>query len=580
MFTSAAAATRRSAQATATATEARVVRDALSSFEQSFPAAAIPANPRDRRHSGTLSDSSVNVLATRGTPAAQTRPHPSVTAKHATAAAKSTRARVDRLTAPPFCGSPVHGERSALAEAQQVQEAVTWLRACPTRTLQVLQQRVLCATETLFTQLVGMPLAARRVLEATAAAAPPAADAATAGAAKRSAADDDANGVQYVSQPQPISFPDLVRTFLRDSTAGDAASPSTLDSVLSSGRPRPTAPLTSLHLVYGPHVMEEVLRRSGTSPAHSAASAAAPPTGLEDHQALLSEIVHWSTFFESVFDRAREGLCRDPVNLYAAVLLACAERGAWERRNTADALADDAVRQLRLDDTATGRRPDVCVACSTETAQLAAQCRGTVKRTLRAAAASPHASKRHGATSTSATHRGGGGGGARPVARLFLATPAVVWWAAAFLRLYRLRTPAAAPHRAPRAEAARRSSSSTTLTDDAAVDGAAGAVDVVSSAEAYLIRDWIAQAAKLDRDGFSDQEDAGSLRVAFSCATHAPVAVFGFTHANVQAALQRMGAWVDASVEANTPLSVGELLTALQDDYAVLPYYLSYFSGA
>ncbi|CAJ1988442.1 hypothetical protein conserved [Leishmania donovani] len=585
MLGSSAKATRRFVRAA----EQEVVNAQLDNFERLHPALSIFASQRDRRASGALSDSSLGILGARYTSPTQTPPPLSVPAKHTGAKLQGGRARVDRLTVPPFCGAAVHGERSLLAEARQVQQAVTWLRECPSRTLQRLQQRVLCTAEVPFTQLIGMPLAARQVFEHIAAASQPAAakkNASTGSSDGDEDDDEDAMGPQYVLPPQPLTFSDFVSNFLLDSPTG-AASPSRalpFSLVLLSGRPQPVAPLTSLHLVYGLHVVEEVLRRPGLST--SAPESARLPTvavGLEDHQALLSEVVHWSTFFESVFDRAREGLCRDPLNLYAAVLLACAERGAWELRNTADALAEEAVRMLKLSDAASGRRPDVCVACRTEAAHLADSCRSYVKRTLRTVAAPQHAashSHSHSGSSTKGRKSSASSRGTAPVTRFFLATPAVVWWAAAFLRLYRLRAPVVAPRRAPAVK--RVSGTSTTLFgDDAKKEAAAApaAVDVVSSAEAYFIRDWIAQAARMDREGFIEQEDAGCLCIPLSCATHAPVAVLGFTQESVQAALDRMTAWVEAGVLANTPLRVDELLAALQDEYAVLPYYLSYFAG-
>ncbi|CBZ26717.1 hypothetical protein, unknown function [Leishmania mexicana MHOM/GT/2001/U1103] len=572
------------------AAEQEVVNAQLDNFERLHPAASIFANQGDLRASGTISDSSLDILGARYTPPTQTPPHLSVPTKHTGAKVQGSRARVDRLTVPPFGGAAVHGERSVLDEARQVQEAVTWLRECPSGTLQRLQQCVLCTAEVPFTQLVGMPMAARQVLEHIAAASQPA-------AAKKNTItgdgdgdeddDEDAMGPQYVLPPQPLTFSDFVTNFLVDSPT-DAASTSRalpFNHVLLSGRPQPVAPLTSLHLVYGLHVVEEVLRRPNLSA--SAPESALFPTvavGLEDHQVLLSEVVHWSTFFESVFDKAREGLCRDPLNLYAAVLLACAERGAWELQNTADALAEEAVRMLKLSDAASGRRPDVCVACRTEAAHLADSCRSYVKRTLRTIAAPQHtASYSHtprGSSSTKGSKSSASSRGTAPVTRFFLATPAVVWWAAAFLRLYRLHTPVAAPRRAPAVKGV-RGPSTTLFGDDPQKEaaGAAAAVDVVSSAEAYFIRDWIAQAARMDSEGFIEQEDAGSLCIPLNCATHAPVAVLGFTQESVQSALDRMTAWVDTGVLANTPLRVDELLAALQDEYAVLPYYLSYFAG-
>ncbi|KAG5480064.1 hypothetical protein LSCM1_06489 [Leishmania martiniquensis] len=558
------------------AAEQDVVRAQLENFERMHPAASVSAN---RRASGS-SDSSVGVLGAQPTTTMQTRPPASVPAKHTGANGQGSRALVDRLTVPPFSGASVHGERSILNEAQQVQEAVAWLRECPSRTLLLLQQRVLRTTETLFTRLVGMPAAARQVLAHVAAESQPIAaqkDAGTGGD------DDDAGdgvvGLNYVLPPQPLTFSDFVSDFLLDSPAGAASTSSALPChlVLLSGRPPPVAPLTSLHVVYGLHVVEEVLRRPSLSTSRGPGASPTAVVRLEDHQALLSEVVHWTTFFESIFDKATEGLCRDPLNFYVAVLLACAERGAWELHNTADALAEEAVRQLKLNDAANGRRPNVCAACRTEAARLAASCRSYVKHTLRTVAASPHAASRScsrrsakGAKSAASSRC------SAPVTRFFLATSAVVWWAAAFLRLYRLRTPVAAPCRAPAVK--RVSGTSATPLDGDAQAAPAG--DVVSSAEAAFIRDWIAQAAVMDRDGFIEQEDAGSLCIPLSCATDAPVAVFGFTLESVQAALARMTAWVTAGVVADTPLRVDELLAALQDDYAVLPYYLSYLRGA
>ncbi|GET88208.1 hypothetical protein, unknown function [Leishmania tarentolae] len=560
------------------AAEQEVVNAQLDNFELLHPTARIFTNQRGRH----ASDSSFDILGARAT-LSQAPPSLSAPTKHAGANVQGSRTRVNRLTVPPFSGSVVHGERSLLAEARQVQEAVTWLRECPSRTLQQLQQRVLCTVEDLFTQLVGMPVTAREVLEHIATASPPT-------AAKRNTSDcdedDDENAMapQYVLPPQPLTFSDFVSNFLLDNSTGAASTSHVLpfSLVLLSGRPKPVAPLTSLHLVYGLHVVEEVLRQPSLRTA-SSESAPLPMTagGLEDHQALLSEVVHWSTLFESVFDKAREGLCRDPLNLYAAVLLACAERGAWELHNTADALAEEAVRMLMLNDAASGRRPDVCVACRTEAVHFADSCRRYVKHTLRCIAATQHAaSHRHSNSSAKGSKRSVPSRSTVPVTRFFLATPAVVWWVSAFLRLYRLRTPVAAPRRAPAVKRAR--STSTTLFDKDAQKEATStgaAVDVVSSAEAYFIRDWIAQASSMDREGFIEQEDPGCLCIPLSCATHAPVAVFGFTLESVQAALERMTAWIDAGVLADTPLRVEELLTALQDEYAVLPYYLSYFTG-
>ncbi|CBZ14648.1 hypothetical protein, unknown function [Leishmania braziliensis MHOM/BR/75/M2904] len=556
------------------AAEQEVVSAQLENFERMYPEASICFYQRDGRASGTLSDSSVDLLGERPTLGMQTRPPLSISTKRTAANAQGSRSHVDRLTAPPFSGAAVHAERTILAEAQQTQEAVTWLRECPSRTLQLLQQRVLGSIEVLFTQLVGMPVAARQVLEHVAAASKPTAPKKNAGTGDG----DDAVGPQYVLPPQPLTFSEFISSFLLDSPAGAASTSRALpfSLVLLSGRPQSVVPLTSLHVVYGLHVVEEVLHRPSLSTSSSmSASLPTAATGLEDHQALLSEVVHWTTFFESVFDKAREGLCRDPLNLYAAVLLACAERGAWELHNTTDVLAKEAVRLLKLEGAASGRRPDVCAACRTTAAHLANSCQSYVKHALRTVAApqhpANHVSSRSSAKGSkcSASSRG-----AAPITRLFLATPAVVWWAAAFLRLYRLRTPIAAPRRVPAVKG--MSGTSTMLLDSNAQTGATG--DVVSSAEAYLIRDWIAQAAKMDREGFTVQEDAGCLCIPLSCATHTPVAVFGFTQENVQAALDRMTAWVDTGVATNTPLRVDELLAALQDEYAALPYYLSYFT--
>ncbi|KAG5506511.1 hypothetical protein JKF63_06014 [Porcisia hertigi] len=556
----------RSAKATqraVRAAEEEVVNAQLKHFEHMYPAASLSAKQHGLSLPSNLSDSSASILGARASPSRSAQSPPLVSAKQIGTDIQGSRAYVDRLTVPPFGGTAVRGDRSLLAEAQQIQEAVMWLSECPSRTLQLLQQRVLCTTEALFKQLVGMPLTARKVLEHIAAESQSAVTDKAASTGDEN--DDDAVVPKYVLPPQPLTFSDFVGRFLRDCPADTSQTSGKLpfNFVLSSGRPQPVAPLTSLHLVYGLQVVEEVLRRPSFAtsfPAPEALPAAA--TGLEDHQALLSEVIHWSAFFESIFDQAREGLCRDPLNLYAAVLLACAERGAWELRNTADALAEEAVRRLQLNDAASGRRPEVCLACRTEAALLANRCRSYVKHTLRTIAApQPAADRTCSTTGRASTAKRGR---IAPITRFFLATPAVAWWAASFLRLYRLRTPVAAPERA---SVVKEESSASTKTPD----------DVVSSAEAYFIRDWIAWAAKVDKAGLIVQENAGSLRIPLSCANNAPVAVIGFTQENVQAALDRMGMWVDSSVMANTPLRVDELLAALQNDYAVLPYYLSYF---
>jgi hypothetical protein len=550
-----------SAKATARAlrsAEQQIVADELRHFESThLHGAVMPAKTRHASRSA-LSDSTDTAPLFSSQSASTTAAASQANATAAFTMRANRDANTQRLMETPFLG-----ERSVLHEAQQVHDAVTWLRECPSSTLRQLQQRVLCATEALITQLVGMPAAARELL---------ALSRDPNEAESRAGNDNDVQSLEavasaYVTPPPSLTFTEFLCTFLRDTAT--TPSPAAFYGVLISGRPQPAAPLSPLHLIYGLHIVEDALRPAGTPAA----------TGLEAHQALMSEVVHWASFFEHIFDKAHEGFCRDPLNFYVAVLLACAERGAWELHNTPEAIADEAVRRLRLDDGSSGRRPDICSACQMEATHLAEKCRTYVRHTLQTmqytdsdtASATSAAKKSHRRRSPS-HQRGGAGRGRAARSRFFLATPAVVWWAAAFLRFYRLRTPVAATTRITTSAAQAQASS---------VHLARGsAEDTVSTAEVYFIRDWIAQAAKMDEDGFAAQEREGGFAVPLSCATNASVAVFRFTKESVVTALRRISVWADAGVAASVPLSVQDLLTFLQDDFPVVPYYFSFFASS
>ncbi|KPI84755.1 hypothetical protein ABL78_6200 [Leptomonas seymouri] len=549
--------------------EQRVVADELRNFEATHLYTAVTPARLSHASRSALSDSTETTIALSARPAAALS---SANVNAGSAAQANQKEQTLKLMQPPFSGSAVHGERTALGEAQQVHDAVAWLRECPSDTLRQLQKRVLCGTETLFKHLVGMPAAARELLEMSA---DPneERDRVNEGSAESLEAEEHAAEV-YVAPPPPLTFTEFLSTFLRDASATSSAA--SFYGVLLSGRPQPAAPLSSLHLVYGLHVVEDVLRHPTASPSSGSSKppATAMTTGLEGHQALLSQIVHWAHFFESIFDKAREGLCRDPINFYVAVLLACAERWSWEMHNTPEVIAEEAVRRLCLDDGLSGRRPDICSACKAEATYLAERCRTYVRHTLRAMQYSEGRTSSKGKSASSPTASGSCSHCSRhsgaAQTRFFLSTPAVVWWAAAFLRLYRLRTPVAA----------------TTLTT-ASSSGSANksmqlartsADDVISSSEAYFIRDWIARTARMDLDGFAVQEREGSFAIPLSCATTTPVAVFCFTQENVQAALRKISEWVDAGIATDTPLRVQQLLGFLQDDFPVLPYYLSFFA--
>ncbi|KPA75217.1 hypothetical protein ABB37_08532 [Leptomonas pyrrhocoris] len=558
--------------------EQHVVRDELRSFEARHLSTAAPPPKARNASRSVLSDSTDTVPSF---PPPTTAAPPPMSAAAAASVPSTRTEQTQKLMQLPFSGSAVHGERTALNEAQQVHDAVAWLCECPGSTLRQLQQRVLCATETLFTNLVGMPAAARELLVLCADPNAEKEDVKESSAQSLDAAEQAAN--PYITSPLSLTFADFVGTFLRDAPIATGAA--SFYGVLLSGRPRPAAPLSSLHLVYGLHVVEDVLRPPATSPSASpsAAAAAAPmATGLESHQALMSEVVHWAHFFESIFDKAREGLCRDPMNFYVAVLLACAERGAWDLHNTPDALAEEAVRRLRLDDGTSGRRPHICGACEAEATYLAERCRTYVSHTLRTVQHSIKGEARTPAkgnsTFTAAASCGGGGGSHRSPprggaqTRFFLATPAVVWWAAAFLRLYRLRTPVAATKLTA-------VSGSSTTTDTNAQPARTSADDVVSCTEVYFIRDWIARVAKMDEDGFAAQEREGGFVIPLSCATKTPAAVFCFTPENVKAAVRHISEWADVGAATGAPLQVQELLSFLQDDFPVVPYYFSFFAS-
>lgn len=542
--------------------EQQVVMDELGTFEATHLHAATMLAKTCAGSRSALSDSTETPPSL--TPPTATASQMSVKAAAASSVQPARADQTQRLMQVPFTGSAVHGERTALDEAYQVHNAVAWLRECPSGTLRQLQQRVLCASEALFTQLVGMPATARELLELSA----------DPNEETHGQTSDEADGHVahvFVTPPPPLTFSEFLSRFLRDTTT---TSPVSFYTVLLSGRPQPAAPLSSLHLVYGLHVVEDLLRPPPSEPTTAAATTAAAgaASGLEAHQALLSEVVHWAHFFEQIFDEAREGLCRDPINFYVAVLLACAERGAWELHNTPDAVAEEAVRRLNLDDGTSGRRPRNCGACEAEATQLAQRCRTYVRQTLRAIQLSDDAGDASSAPQRKAKTKKSGAGRSR----FFLATPAVVWWAAAFLRLYRLRSPVAAPMLTTAAAAAAVNQAQM-LAGSEPPTGKPNS-DIVSSAEAYFVRDWIMQAAKMDEDGFAAQEKDGAFTIPLSCATAAPVAVFRFTQENVQTALRRISERVDASVASNTPLPVQELLSFLQDDFAVVPYYMSFFA--
>lgn len=185
---------------------------------------------------------------------------------------------------------------------------------------------------------------------------------------------------------------------------------------------------------------------------------------VEHH--LLSELMHWSQFFQQFFDTAHEGHCRDPMFLYAAILLACAAAGrrVLEGRTEAKLNREIARHCLQRPDTRTTH----CVACPTLRdrirlqwrralshyrdvlyASLPPRCATTIPASTSSSA--PFPSRVVGGSGDDLTNETIGSMAALRCQekeeeeacnmavniRFFLGTPTVVWWVVCFLQLYR-----------------------------------------------------------------------------------------------------------------------------------------------
>eukprot|EP00796_Vickermania_ingenoplastis_P011833 gene11833-8142_t len=426
------------------------------------------------------------------------------------------------LTGAPF--SAVPEQRKMLKEVLRVQHAVEWLAECPLLTLRLLQQRVLCAAEPHFKAFLGVPAYLKPID------APP--------TPKSDDGDDDEKKEEFIAPPQPLTFSKFVSDFLVLEYGEEFANASALmnrshthnsidsairynsaaahNAVLSTGRPAPIAPVTSINLVYGPQ--DEALHTASVSGKRGGGSSRkytqATTCSTDRDQGMMSEVMHWSNFFHKFFDENKEGQCRDPIFLFCAILLACAVAGKNVLEGCSEAQIEREIDRQCLQHPSTQ-----CTKC-----EACAEVRKRIKEYWRY--------KLYFADSC----RNGEYDDALGV-RFFLGTPAVVLWAVTFLQLYRTTT------------------STVWKKEEGASHG-----DTMRAGEVYMIRDWIRRQAKMDELGFVAQKKAGSILIPSSCSTNAKAYRIGFTKEN-----------------SGDQLEVKELKEMLKSEFPVMAYYVTFF---
>lgn len=460
-----------------------------------------------------------------------------------------------QLWAAPFAAIE---QTSLLSEALRVQQAAQWLLQCPSETLRKLQQRVLCACKSHFAAIAGIPLPLQPYFDL---------GEATSGNSEMVTGEN-----AILAPPTPISFATFLSEFVlvHPHRRGDPAEVDPSDrlvdvaviggpsgettysrlyirAVLPTGCPRPVAWQAAANLVYSALLAEDVLCYKVTTLAteeeidadrmtlglaedHNAPSA--PPRKerrkqrmdyIEEDQPLMSEVAAWTRFFSTFFDEALEGMCRDPISLFAAVLLSCALRGVQDAAaSPSEGVVGHMGAHVRTVRPAT--RHATCTACGE---QLASQ---EVPARRRPAD--------------------------RPTCiRYFLGTAAVALWVETFLQLNRITTSTAADP-----------------DEDVNQD------DTVPPGEVYFIRDWLWQVARHEERCFDNQLEMSTMRIPLSCATRCRFLGVVFSAEVVEKCIARITAWADECIAQSVSLSVRQLLSILKEDLPLYPYYLTFFS--
>lgn len=486
--------------------------------------------------------------------------------RHVAGSNMESRARREgALSNPVLNGSAFSSQpeqKPLLKEVLRVQRAVEWLEGCPILTLRILQQRVLCASESLFKTFLGLPPYLKPID------APPTPH-------SDSGSDADTQKEEFILPPQPLTFTKFMTDFLILEYGEEYSSSAhigrngssfshthSIDSalkynstgmhnaVLATGRPAPVAPVTSTNLIYGSqdeaiHTSAISMKRhtprngEGGSPERAAAGGtgrkytqATTTLSAERDQNLMSEVMHWSNFFNKFFDENKEGQCRDPIFLFSAILLACANVGRKVLDNCTSAQIEREIEQQCLQHPST--HCTRCDACK----ELRERIKEYWRYQLRRLPQLYH-----------------DGYDAAEGIRFFLGTPVVVWWSATFLQLYR----------------------TTTNTVWKKEDVTTHHGDTLRPGEVYMIRDWIARQAEIDEKAFVAQRRVGSVLIPSSCSTNAKAYRIGFTKENVEAALKKISDWADESVMKGTPLEVRYLKELLRNEFPVMAYFITYF---
>lgn len=441
--------------------------------------------------------------------------------------------RNPQLIGAPFSSSPE--PKPLLKEVLRVQQAVDWLVKCPLITLRILQQRVLCASESHFKTMMGVPDYLQSPDE------PP---------TSRIDPETGEEKEEFITQPQPLTFSKFITSFLLMEYASEEKIPLSCSegsrssvmvggntALLCTGREAPIAPVTASNLVYGSQEeiflstgMSGVSKRQSVMVSDKSSRKLTTATGELD-QSVAVELMHWGNFFHTFFDETKEGQCRDPIFLFTAILVACATVGRDVLHNSSEAIIEREIERQCLQHPST--HCTRCAACATMRERLREYWRRVIQSTAQYRSSDDVLS-----------------------VRFFLGTPAVVLWVVTFLQLYR---------------------TTTTSVWKKGGDTAARTQDVLTPGEFSMVRDWIARQAVIDEKAFEAQRRIGSIVVPTSCSTNARSHRVGFTKQGVARSLERISHWVDCQVAAGQPLEVKALKEMFRDEFPVTAYYLTFF---
>lgn len=354
----------------------------------------------------------------------------------------------------------------------------------------------------------------------------------------------------------------------------------------------------------------------------------------EEEQLLQSELMHWSLFFEQFFDPSHEGQCRDPLSLYAAILLACAAAGRRVLTGGTDAKLNRELAKHCL------YRPDThcshCDACDTLRWNIRAHWRCTLlqyrDRLYTAASRSCQNAEEEEVEALSsppgkvgmghACTQCGGMAAAAPISgaaalsfpssvvvvrrekeeeeacnmaqgiRFFLGTPTIVWWAVCFFQLYRTSGGGAVPNpirtaNAPPSWAVAPHSRGKNGKKKSGAAGGGGTSeekaprDTLRPGEVFTICDWITRQAEQEEEMLRLQESVGSVWLSppSHSAAHARDVRVGFTKDGVLCAVQKITHWARERVRAGLPLDVQDFLLLLRREFPIVAYYSTFFDS-